>query len=69
MTRKDYELIARTFRGAAISAESIADNYQRAAVITSLGLTACKLADELKHDNPRFDRSRFLKACGVGQEG
>lgn len=22
-------------------------------------------ADELRHTNPRFDRARFLKACGV----
>lgn len=24
------------------------------------------LADYFKQDNPRFDRERFLKACGVG---
>ena len=26
---------------------------------------AHKLADELERDNPKFDRTRFLKACDV----
>ncbi len=55
MTRKDYVLIA-----AAIKAASAAPGYpERNAFV------AFSLADALATDNPRFDRVRFLKACGV----
>ena len=63
MTKKDYERIARALK-------------QAAANITDAGLTdhsahvawnecAATLADALAEDNPRFDRARFLAACGV----
>lgn len=53
MTRRDFELIA----GAVLSA-------------TRCGHTehvARELADRLASTNPRFDRQRFLEACGVRQ--
>ena len=53
MTRKDYVLIADTIATAwHASADSKAD-------------LAYKFADVLEEDNPRFDRARFLVACGV----
>jgi hypothetical protein len=59
MTRKDYVLIAETFA-----------KFQK---IQNLDQTinwsqedlARNLADTLQGDNPRFDRARFLDACGV----
>jgi hypothetical protein len=55
MTRKDYVLIA-----AVIKAASDAPGYsERNAFV------AFALADALALDNPRFDRARFLTACGV----
>lgn len=55
MTKKDYVLIA-----AAIKAASNAPGYpQRNAFV------AFALADALQRDNPRFDRAKFLAACGV----
>lgn len=30
---------------------------------------AWDVANYFAAQNPRFDRSRFLKACGIGQEG
>ena len=60
MTRKDYIAIARAF------------DYQRQAV-NSMGaqalqaVTDCAVAvsNVMALDNPRFDRERFLKACGL----
>jgi hypothetical protein len=56
MTRKDYQLIANVFN-------------ELAQVIELEGTIATtlihNLADDLQADNPRFDRARFLTACGV----
>ena len=54
MTRKHYIAIAALIR-------SWMDNG------TDMTGFARDLADELKHDNARFDRGRFLDACGVQQ--
>ena len=57
MTRKDYELIAETIRVAKISWKGnnngLVDDISR------------DLADALATTNPRFNRDRFLTACGV----
>jgi len=56
MTRKDYQLIAEVFAnfGQIIELEeTIAADIAR------------NLANALQADNPRFDRDRFLVACGV----
>lgn len=62
MTRKDYVAIAAMFnkRG------ELARNIQNTAVrLTHYREIAGDLADVLAQDNPRFDRARFLKACGI----
>jgi hypothetical protein len=51
MTRKDYIMIAEVF------ARSAGDDLAK--------FLASNLADKLAEDNPRFDRARFLDACGV----
>ena len=53
MTRKDYVLIADV-----LAVAWWASNDQRRHI-------AHDLADALGADNPRFDRDRFLVACGV----
>ena len=59
MTRKDYILIAEAIEPV-ISASHFdsarKDGARRVAVRVAAALSA---------DNPRFDRERFLKACGV----
>jgi hypothetical protein len=53
MTRKDYKLIAEVIAVSWFgSAELKADLVNN-------------LADKLAEDNPRFDATRFLTACGV----
>lgn len=56
MTRKDYVVLARTIKS----------EYQRAAspeAQWALESFAASLANELKADNPRFDRDRFYAAA------
>jgi hypothetical protein len=55
MTRKDYILIAKTINDA-----YYLDQNKKLTI-------ARDFADELSFDNPRFDRARFLTACGLEQ--
>jgi hypothetical protein len=59
MTRKDYVLIANTL------ANLMKDFNNGGDDTVSLALVSHELADVLASDNPRFDRIRFLAACGV----
>jgi hypothetical protein len=61
MTRRDYVLIAAALKGAH---DSHIHTLPGAIGVRTAALT---LADTLAQDNPRFDRDRFLKACGVAQ--
>ena len=51
MSRKDFEFIAATIRGMADSAAA--------------ECAAHEFAARLGQTNPRFDKVRFLKACGA----
>lgn len=53
MTKKDYVLIAQAV--AEVGSRGYGD----------IGPVAHQIADALATDNPRFDRERFLKACGL----
>lgn len=54
MTRKDYQLLA-----------SHIDEAVARGCITAEGVGW--IADALEHDNWKFDRRRFFKACGVSE--
>ena len=56
MTRKDYELIASVFA-------SFADICELSETIGAD--IAQRLADELESNDPKFNSSRFLAACGL----
>lgn len=59
MTKKDYELLAEVLNNCYEAKQEC-----NTATVT---LVAEVLADHLQLDNPRFDRNRFLTACGVTQ--
>lgn len=52
MRKKDYELIARVFYHA-----DDGNGYKHYILLA--------LATAFKNENPRFDRNRFLKSCGI----
>ena len=58
MTKKDYELIAQEIA----TSRKVT---QGEAILVSVAHLANSLATALEIDNPRFNRSTFLKACGV----
>lgn len=66
MTKKDYNIIAEAI---AESVDAYAWLFERdpAGDIARMALrdVALSIADTLEADNPRFDRNRFLVACGV----
>ena len=59
MTRKDYVAIAAALSWAAQRAEAETGTARGA------DIAAEEIAKTMAADNPRFDRARFLKACGV----
>jgi len=58
MTKKDYELIARGIKGVYMDCEDEIEQYAVSEVARSLSI-------DLQDDNPRFDRNKFLTACGI----
>ena len=64
MTRKDYVAIAACIKGTRGFVGAFELPIDRAAR-NAVDLCAKELADHMAADNPRFDRARFLKACGV----
>lgn len=62
MTRKDYIIIAAALLES--KPESHWDANKKAQWLVSCN----RIADALANDNPRFNRGRFLNACGVEDE-
>lgn len=58
MTKKDFELIAQAI-------EAVVRRYP--VDVLPLLRVASSVADSLAEDNPKFDRARFLTACGVAK--
>lgn len=63
MTRKDFELIAHTLLTSASAVRPI--TVAEKAAEAQYNHTCHLFADRLALVNPRFDRARFLAACGV----
>lgn len=61
MSRKDYEKFARMIR-ARVDATNDQTPHE---VFDRLEYAAKLAADVFVEDNPRFDKQRFLTACGV----
>lgn len=64
MSRKDYELIAAALREQ-VDAWPASGGEVVNLVIAVLVNTIESFADALEKDNPRFNRERFLSACGL----
>lgn len=62
MTKKDYELIANQFDMAIYDVQS---TEARRGVLRAF---AKQLAGRLEQENPKFDRNKFLQACGIEVE-
>lgn len=74
MTKKDYELLANTIKHERMNWKDNSGPVYGNEAVKALGQFAGHLADHLSRENERFDRDRFLSACGVtrsvdGSEG
>jgi hypothetical protein len=58
MTKRDFEAIAAVVLDLWASADSVSERYM-------VEDTAHALADVCAESNEKFDRDRFLQACGV----
>lgn len=63
MTRKDYIAIAAALKSARV--HNYMDNANKALYNNGIDNAVSYVADALARDNGRFDRARFLTACGV----
>jgi hypothetical protein len=67
VTKRDYKLIAKTLKALIENnAQSVGNPTFGGFYVAGIISSAECLAIALASDNPRFDRERFLKACGVG---
>lgn len=67
MTRKDYKAIAGAIAQAkAHEIQMGAEGRDLAIIGFALESVAREIAKVLQADNPRFDRDKFLTACGLG---
>ena len=67
MTRKEFELIAAALRDAR-PPRALRDAAHAASIVAAgkaIDDVARELATRLAATNPRFNRARFLDACGV----
>lgn len=62
MTKKDYELIAATIHDQIKAWDNPVFPQER---VLGIEILADALADRLELDNPKFDRQKFLTACGI----
>ena len=72
MTKKDYELLAKRFKWEleyhrmminGITTHQSQIDHAKSSIIAIHSLVN-DLADDLSQDNPRFNRAKFLQACG-----
>ena len=71
MTRRDFELIANTMKQQIDRRRDfrLADRKTdpNASAYSALCLAVWTLADNLAEYNPRFDKVRFIQACGLAK--
>lgn len=66
MTKKNYELIAGSVnRTIHVTMFTEKNQVKKQAKLDALRLIASDLAGSLYGDNSKFDRDKFLTACGV----
>jgi hypothetical protein len=65
MQRRHFELIAGSIARSRMAKGLIGNAKERNAALSGIRLVAIDIAATLAHDNPDFDRARFMKACGL----
>lgn len=63
LTKKDFKAVAKIIKGI-VGNGFIGEDFDMG-WHDSIVLTTKRLADYFATQNPQFDRSRFMKACGL----
>lgn len=63
MSRKDYVAVAEAIERTKDDSHDVLDSY------SVLKIAAQRVADVFAQDNPRFNRTRFMTACGFTHDG
>lgn len=67
MTRKDYVMLAGIIKDCNLI-PTLNKNKEEGLIQADILFTvASQLAYKLVQDNPRFDRNKFMTACGLGK--
>lgn len=67
MTRKDYVALAGAIRANKAEAPELGDGQEAAWAQHALFCRIAQSVADACAENPRFDRNRFLIACGVSR--
>lgn len=67
MTKKDYISLAKIIQRTRKNASTRDNPDMRVGGAVAMCTLAVRIADYCATDNDRFNRGRFLRACGVGQ--
>lgn len=66
MSKRDYEAIAASIKARRdLVEEEVTVGHIRFTTLITLARMARDLADVFEASNPRFDRDKFLEACGL----
>lgn len=65
MSKRDYEAIAAIIKARRDGAEQVTNRDIRFTTAFTAAGVAREMADHFSATNPRFDRDKFLKACGL----
>jgi hypothetical protein len=70
MTRKDYEIIAYAFKNSKglILEEGTPQNAHDELLLAGWKVTVLEMAYQLSRTSLRFDKDKFLKACGLEEK-
>lgn len=65
MTKKDYIAFAKILNARLAEAQARGERSGRAEAVTAMLKTINDVAELFQAENPRFDRTRFVAACGA----
>jgi hypothetical protein len=67
MSKKHFIAIAATIRSQIDSESHLIAGPRKTVRLETIAESANRLADVFANENPRFDRARFLAACGINR--
>lgn len=64
MQKRHFEMVAASVNRSRMASSIKGSAAKKAAADDAIRLVAIDLAASFRHENPNFDRARFMTACG-----